>query len=140
MGLLYLFTFTSKCKVSFKPFLQVLAQVDLILLLLFQHTVHNFGGSLTYSSCLSQYMLIASWIAIVFKNMFLHSACVFICFFSFLDGCPKNLAPLTEVTPLFNVETHLETFVLPTYLLSKSYFQHSKVCMLFPSFFKSTIF
>lgn len=141
-----LFCWDDSCLVStlyrsFKLVLSVLAHADLILLLLhLQYTVHRFGGSPTCSGCSSQCILMTSWIAI---PLFPRTCSINQIAFSsvlFLDGCPKHLAPLTDVTPVFNVDTHLETFVLPIYLLSKSYFQHLKVCMLFPSSFKYTLF
>lgn len=124
-----------------KPVLKVLAHADLILLLLlFQHTVHRFGGSPTCSDCLSQCMLIISWIAIpLFSRKYSSTQTAFSSVL-FLDGCPKHLASLTEVTPVFNLDTHLETFLLSIYLLSKFYFQRLKVRMLFPIYFKCTVF
>jgi hypothetical protein len=96
-------------------------------LLLLQNTVHRFGSSLTCSGCLSQCTLITSWIAI---PLFTRTCSFTQTAFSsvlFLDGCSKHLAPLTEVTPVFNLDSHLQTFVLPIYLLSKSCFQHLRV-------------
>ena len=113
--------------------MKVLAHADLILLLLHsQHTVHRFGGSPTCSGYLSQCVLITSWIAVPpFSRTFSFTQTVFSSVL-FLDGCPKHLPPLTEVMPIFNLDTHLEPFVLPIYLPSKSYFQHLKICMSFP--------